>query len=289
MLLTNYKTILNIMKLTINNNNPITLLILSSIAMPIAFSTWMVLLNNFSIERASFTGVEIGILQSIREIPGFLAFTIIFLLFYFKEQYFAIFSLALTGFGVAITGSEGDQVRRLTAYSGSVANKGVYGAGDAKDKILIVLASDTRTVAQLSASFSHSPLQLEFAMDDDFNSRQALAKVSNGARLNPQILNSEDIDERDTAALAIYAIDWLEEFAGTVLGLLPAKEVAMAVHDPSLDPARQAIKDQVEQLLARRAIARAAKDWDSADEIRDALAEMGVSVKDTPDLSLIHI
>ena len=87
-----------------NAKNPITLLILSSIAMPIAFSTWMVLLNNFSVERASFTGIEIGILQSIREIPGFLAFTIIFLLFYFKEQYFAIFSLALTGFGVAITG-----------------------------------------------------------------------------------------------------------------------------------------------------------------------------------------
>ena len=92
------------MKNLLNNKNPITLLILSSIAMPIAFSTWMVLLNNFSVERASFTGVEIGILQSIREIPGFLAFTIIFLLFYFKEQYFAIFSLALTGFGVAITG-----------------------------------------------------------------------------------------------------------------------------------------------------------------------------------------
>ena len=92
------------MKNLLNNKNPITLLILSSIAMPIAFSTWMVLLNNFSVERASFTGVEIGILQSIREIPGFLAFTIIFLLFYFKEQYFAIFSLALTGLGVAITG-----------------------------------------------------------------------------------------------------------------------------------------------------------------------------------------
>ena len=92
------------MKNLLNNKNPITLLILSSIAMPIAFSTWMVLLNNFSVEKASFTGVEIGILQSIREIPGFLAFTIIFLLFYLKEQYFAIFSLALTGFGVAITG-----------------------------------------------------------------------------------------------------------------------------------------------------------------------------------------
>ena len=73
------------------------------------------------------------------------------------------------------------------------------------------------------------------AMDDDFNSRQALAKVSNGARLIPQILKNEDIDERDTAAFAIYAIDWLEEFAGSVLGLLPAKDAAMAVHDPSLD------------------------------------------------------
>ena len=121
------------------------------------------------------------------------------------------------------------------------------------------------------------------AMDDDFNSRQALAKVTNGARLIPQILNNEDIDESDTAAFAMYAIDWLEEFAGAVLGLLPDKDVAMAVHDPSLDPARQAVKDEVEQLLARRAIARAAKDWDSADEIRDALAAMGVSVKDTPD------
>ena len=48
------------MKNLLNNKNPITLLILSSIAMPIAFSTWMVLLNNFSVERASFTGVEIG-------------------------------------------------------------------------------------------------------------------------------------------------------------------------------------------------------------------------------------
>ena len=122
------------------------------------------------------------------------------------------------------------------------------------------------------------------AMDDDFNSRQALSKVSNGARLIPKILDSEDIDERDTAAFALYAIDWLEEFAGSVLGLLPEKDIAMAVYDPNLDPARQAIKDDVEQLLARRAIARAAKDWESADEIRDALSDMGVTVKDTPDV-----
>jgi hypothetical protein len=83
----------------------------------------------------------------------------------------------LTHAGVAITGSEGLHVRRLTQYSGSVANNGIYGAGDAKDDLLLVIASDTRTVAQLSASFSHSPLQLEFAIKDDFIAGGALGSV----------------------------------------------------------------------------------------------------------------
>ena len=84
--------------------NPNTLLILMSVAMPIAFSTWTVLLNNFVVEMAGFTGVEIGILQSLREIPGFLAFTAVFVLLILKEQTFAVIALALLGIGVALTG-----------------------------------------------------------------------------------------------------------------------------------------------------------------------------------------
>lgn len=84
--------------------NPHALLILMSIAMPIAFSTWTVLLNNFAVERAAFTGVEIGILQSLREVPGFLAFTTVFVLLILKEQTFAVIALALLGIGVAMTG-----------------------------------------------------------------------------------------------------------------------------------------------------------------------------------------
>ena len=72
--------------------------------MPIAFSTWAALLNNFVVERAAFTGVEIGILQSLREVPGFLAFTTVFVLLILKEQTFAVFALALLGIGVAMTG-----------------------------------------------------------------------------------------------------------------------------------------------------------------------------------------
>ena len=59
---------------------PVALLILMAIAMPLAFSTWSALLNNFVIERAGFTGVEIGWLHTIREIPGFLSCVVIFAL-----------------------------------------------------------------------------------------------------------------------------------------------------------------------------------------------------------------
>jgi predicted MFS family arabinose efflux permease len=83
---------------------PEVLLILISVAMPISFSTWMALINNFAVERAQFTGVEIGILQSVREIPGFLAFAVIFVLLLLREQALALLSLCLLGIGVALTG-----------------------------------------------------------------------------------------------------------------------------------------------------------------------------------------
>ena len=69
----------------------------------IAFATWQVLLNNFVVERAAFTGEEIGILQSLREVPGFLAFTAIGVLLFIRQQNFATLSLITLGLGTAIT------------------------------------------------------------------------------------------------------------------------------------------------------------------------------------------
>nr|WP_082111371.1 MFS transporter [Grimontia sp. AD028] len=72
--------------------------------MAMAFSVWNVLLNNFVVEKAAFTGKEIGMLQSLREVPGFLAFTAIYLLLFIKEQRFALLFLAVMCLGVAVTG-----------------------------------------------------------------------------------------------------------------------------------------------------------------------------------------
>ncbi|PCJ71811.1 MAG: MFS transporter [Rhodobiaceae bacterium] len=80
------------------------LLMLMAAAVPLSFATWQSLLNNFAIERIAFTGAEMGVLQSLREVPGFLAFTFVFILLILKEQSFALISLALLGVGAALTG-----------------------------------------------------------------------------------------------------------------------------------------------------------------------------------------
>ena len=84
--------------------SPEFLLYLMAAAVPLSFATWQTLLNNFAIEAAQFTGAEIGILQSLREVPGFLAFTVVFLLLVMREQVLAWVALLLLGIGTAVTG-----------------------------------------------------------------------------------------------------------------------------------------------------------------------------------------
>jgi len=82
---------------------PVVLLLLMAAASPIAFSTWSALLNNFVIEAAGFTGVEIGWLHTVREIPGFFAVGVIAIIMFMREQVLGIVSLLLLGVASAIT------------------------------------------------------------------------------------------------------------------------------------------------------------------------------------------
>ena len=83
---------------------PEAFLYLFAAAVPLSFASWQALINNFVVEQAGFTGIEIGILQSLREVPGFLAFAVVFLLLIMREQTIAFVSLLALGIGTAITG-----------------------------------------------------------------------------------------------------------------------------------------------------------------------------------------
>ncbi len=83
---------------------PEILLYLMAAAVPLSFATWRALLNNFAIEEVGFDGARIGSLQSLREVPGFLAFGAVFLLAWMREQTLAVLSLLALGIGTALTG-----------------------------------------------------------------------------------------------------------------------------------------------------------------------------------------
>jgi predicted MFS family arabinose efflux permease len=84
--------------------NPIVFLRALAFINYLGYAGWAALLYNFTVERAGFQWLETGLTQSVREIPGFLAFTAIFWLLLIREQVFAYAALLLLGLGVALTG-----------------------------------------------------------------------------------------------------------------------------------------------------------------------------------------
>ena len=82
---------------------PEALLILMAVALPLAFSVWSALLNNFVVEVIRFDGLDIGLLHTIREIPGFFAVGVISILLFVREQTLALLMLALLGIATAVT------------------------------------------------------------------------------------------------------------------------------------------------------------------------------------------
>jgi cysteinyl-tRNA synthetase len=117
------------------------------------------------------------------------------------------------------------------------------------------------------------------AMDDDFNSREGCAKVLGALREMSRMLGILEGD--DLGSYAQHCAEWLEDTAGSVLGVLPSREQTLA--EPEEDPRRAEIAERVELLIKNRADARSAKDWAAADTIRDELTSLDVVVTDTAE------
>jgi len=68
------------------------------------FQGWRTLLNNFAVEVGGLSGLEMGVVQSVREIPGFLALLALYVILIMREHRLAAFSVIILGTGVALTG-----------------------------------------------------------------------------------------------------------------------------------------------------------------------------------------
>lgn len=85
--------------------NPMYLfLLLLTVAVAVGFQGWRTLFNNFAVEEAGLNGLQVGTVQSVREIPGFLAIAIVLILPFIKEHKLAIVTVLLLAASVALTG-----------------------------------------------------------------------------------------------------------------------------------------------------------------------------------------
>ncbi|MBT3310596.1 MAG: MFS transporter [Desulfobacterales bacterium] len=65
---------------------------------------WRSLFDNFVVNEIGLNGSHVGILQSVREIPGFLALLVVYVLLIIKEHRLSALSVLILGAGVAATG-----------------------------------------------------------------------------------------------------------------------------------------------------------------------------------------
>ena len=79
-------------------------LMVLSIASMAGLQTWRTLFNNFAVDMAHLTGYHVGVIQAVREIPGFLALLAIFVIRHVEEHRLSNISILILGTGVILTG-----------------------------------------------------------------------------------------------------------------------------------------------------------------------------------------
>jgi hypothetical protein len=65
---------------------------------------WQTLFDNFAVKVVHLDGQHVGVIQSVREIPGFLALLVVYVLLILKEHRLSALSVLLLGVGLAATG-----------------------------------------------------------------------------------------------------------------------------------------------------------------------------------------
>ena len=86
-------------------NNPMFLyLAVLTICSTAGLQAWLTLFNNFAVDIAKLDGNHVGVIQSVREIPGFLALLVVYVIMVIKEHRLSALSVLSMGFGLAITG-----------------------------------------------------------------------------------------------------------------------------------------------------------------------------------------
>ena len=85
----------------------LTVIVITNLLLSLGFQLWNSLFNNFAVEALGVRADQMGVIQSIREIPGLLGFSVGLLALFLPEMRIAGLSIVLMGVGIVLTGRSG--------------------------------------------------------------------------------------------------------------------------------------------------------------------------------------
>jgi cysteinyl-tRNA synthetase len=121
---------------------------------------------------------------------------------------------------------------------------------------------------------SDLPPEFAEAMDDDLNVSGALAVIHEAVRAGNSALDGGDEDEAKRLGLQVVAM-------AEVLGINPLHPQWSSSSGNAADEAMKALDELVRDRIQARSVARSARDFALADQIRDQLTAAGIAVEDT--------
>ncbi len=86
-----------------DNRATLTVIMLNAVLMGLGWSVWTSLFNNFAVEEIGVQAAQIGLIQSVREVPGLLGILVGMLALVLVEIRIAGLSLVMLGAGVLLT------------------------------------------------------------------------------------------------------------------------------------------------------------------------------------------
>jgi len=92
------------MKINEEQKPMLKFLVVMTAASMVGIQGYSILFNNYAVEVIKLDGNGVGIIQSVREVPGFLALLAVFLIMVIKEHRLSALSIILLGVGTGITG-----------------------------------------------------------------------------------------------------------------------------------------------------------------------------------------
>ena len=153
------------------------------------------------------------------------------------------------------------------------SNEALQAAGKGMERLMNAWSTLEKLTASQKSSVDVATIRTKCyeAMNDDFNSPMVIAELFEGVRVINSVNDNKETLSADDLQLLRETFD---SFLGEILGLK---------QEDSAGETGETVDGLMQLVLELRKNAKTAKDFATADKIRDELNRIGISVKDTKD------